>query len=420
MTRLPAFLLCISVSLLMLPFIPGSTASAVTLDGSSRSYLQTRESGGGSRLIPGYEYLDLSAGDLAGEAVSVHFGGWARYDFEQENAKSNIQYAFVSYRRKEDNTLVDLGRVLVFEGVAAAERVDGAYARTDLARNFSLSAFGGVPAETGIDLPGASIIYGARLSHQLPDLYRLGISALREEKNDDDFREEAGVDLWLRPLAAVELTGRSNYDSVSRDWMEHSYYLSIAPLDKFRFNTEAAWYRYESLFRTTTTAALQFGPGLLDPNETATILGEEVAYTATDRVSVFANVRLYSYEIAGNATSFGGRINYSQGRGNAAGLSINRVDGDDARLQYTQYRLYGSRRFGKITLAADLIDVEFDENTAGDNNAYSASLITAYDLMESLRLGADVEYLNSALLEDEVRALLKIIYTFGFKFGGGA
>ncbi len=413
------FGILVSAVLMFLLFLPAAV-SAVTIDGSSRSYLQTRESYSSNRLTPGFEYLDLAIGDAAGQDLSIHFGGWARYDFREETGKSDLQYAYVSYKRKYDNSIVNLGRVLVYEGVAEAERVDGGYARTDLMGNFSISAFGGVPAETGIDLPGNNIIYGGRLAHEMPNLYRIGISGLKEEKDNNDFRKEEGVDLWLRPIDKVELNGRSTYDSVTRGWMEHAYNLVLGPFDKFRLITDASRYDYGAFFRTATTTALQFSPGLLDPNEKARSVGEEVSFAATERLSISANYRFYRYTIAGNASSFGGRINYAVGSGTAAGVSVNRMDGDTERLKYTQFRVYGLQRIGKINIALDLIDVVFDERFAGSRNSYSASLAAAYDLTRSLRVGVDVEYLNNPLVERDLRAFAKIIYRFGVKLGGGA
>jgi hypothetical protein len=400
-------------------FAFATIGSAQTVDGRSRSYLQWRESPGGSDLLPGYEYLDLSARDIGSEAFSVHFGGWGRYDFEQENGDTDIQYAYVSYRGRYDNSVVNLGRVMVFEGVAA-ERVDGAYARTDLAGNFGLSAFGGVPVETGIDTPGNDIIFGARLSQEKAGLYRIGVSALREEKNSDDFREEEGLDLWYRPLDYLELLGKSSYDSVDTEWMEHAYSLILGPFNKLRFNTEASRYDYSAYLRTATTSALNFSAGLHDPNETASFLGEEVSYAATDTVTVFANYRYYSYNKAGNASSYGARVNYARAQQGSAGLSVHRMDGDEERLRYTQYRLYGARMIGKIDVAVDLINVAFDEDIGGEDNAYSAALIAVYNLTPSLRVGADVEYLSRPTFDDDVRVFAKIIYRFGFRTGGGA
>ena len=47
-----------------------------------------------------------------------------RYDFKQETAKTDLQYGYLSYKRRTDNTVLNFGRVMVFEGVAS-ERVDG-------------------------------------------------------------------------------------------------------------------------------------------------------------------------------------------------------------------------------------------------------------------------------------------------------
>ena len=397
---------------------PGS-ASGVTLDGSSRSYLRSGESISSADLRPGYEYLDLSIGDIGTGEYSAHFGGWGRYDFKQETGDTDIQYAYLSYKRRQDNVTINLGRTLVFEGVAA-ERIDGAYAHTDLAGNFGLSAFGGIPAETGINTAGNNILYGARLSHQSPDLYRVGISALKEEKNDATYREEEGVDLWLRPVQNVELLGRSSYDSVDDRWMEHAYNVLLGPFDRLRFNTMFSNYRYESYFRSVTNSALEFTSGLLDRNETSTMIGEEVSYAMNDNVTVHANYRHYAYKIAGNAQSFGGRVNYVHGKDTAAGFSAMRMDGDDARLRYTQYRLYAARMMGKMNIAIDLIDLVFDETASGTDNSYSATLALGYNVTRSLKIGADVEYRTSPLVDRDVLLFAKLIYRFGYKIGGGA
>lgn len=392
---------------------------AISVDGTSRSYFSSGQSISSANLRPGYEYLDLSIGDIGGQELSVHFGGWGRYDFKEQTGKTDLQYAYLSYKRKQDNSMINLGRTLVFEGVAA-ERIDGAYARTDLVRNFGISAFGGVPAETGIDSPGNNLIYGARLSHQSPDLYRIGLSALKEEKNESRFREEEGLDLWLRPVPKAELLGRSTFDSIDDRWMEHSYNLLLGPFDRLRFNTMFSNYRYESYFRSTTNTALEFASTLLDRAETSTMLGEEVSFTANDNVTVHANYRHYSYKIAGNAQSFGGRVNYVRGKENAAGLSVLRMDGDDRRLRYTQYRLYAARMIGKLNVAVDLIDLVFDENSGDTDNSYSATLAMGYDLTRSLKIGADVEYRTSPLVDRDVLFFAKLIYRFGFAIGGGA
>ena len=371
-------------------------------------------------LLPGYESFNFSVSDAGREELSAHFGGWARYDFSQETSANDVQYAFVSYQRKYDNSTVRLGRVMVFEGAAAAERVDGIYARTDIfGPALGVSAFGGVPAETGIDTAGNNLIYGVRLHHRLEGVYEIGISGLKEEKNKASFRRDAGVDLWLKPAGKVEILGKSLYDDVENEWSEHAYNLVLGPFDKIRFNTETTRYDYSAYLRTATTSALNSNSGLLDTNETVFSIGEEVSYAASDRLTVFGQFKLYSYNQSGNASSYGARIHYSASKQNAAGLAILRMDGDEDQQQYTQFRVYGARSIGKGTVAVDLIDIAFDENIGDGRHAYSAVLAGAYDLSRSFRIGADVEYLNSPVFNNEVKALAKIIYAFGSKIGGG-
>ncbi len=180
--RPPAWIRLVVVTTLLVSVSMPLAAAAVDVSGTSNTYLLSRKQADGTRLTPAYEYLDFNVQNLGDEAVSAHFGGWFRYDLSEQTSNSDVQYGYLSFRSKSDNSIVNLGRVMVFEGLAA-ERVDGLYARTDLAGNFGISAFGGSPVETQIDLPGNNLIYGARLTHQAPGVYRVGVSYLKEEKN---------------------------------------------------------------------------------------------------------------------------------------------------------------------------------------------------------------------------------------------
>ena len=209
------FLALVALLLLIAPM----PALALEVNGTSRSYLMSREQADGTKLLPGYEYLNLSVTDLGYETLSAHVGGWAGYDFKEKTGDNDLQYGYLSYKSKTANIIVNLGRIMVNEGVAA-ERVDGIYARTDLLYNFGISAFDGNPVETGnpVDATaalstGSNSIYGTRLTHQMPGLYRVGVSFLKEEKNSTDFRKEEGLDLWVHPVSKVDIAGHSNYNA---------------------------------------------------------------------------------------------------------------------------------------------------------------------------------------------------------------
>jgi len=398
-------------------------APAAQMAGTSKTYLQSRESVNGSNLMPIYEYLDLSVQNLGSESVSVHFGGWLGYDLQDDSFGNNkkkgsdLQYGYVSYRTNEHNAVVNLGRVMVFEGVAA-ERVDGIYVRTDLMKGFGISAFGGAPVETGTDLPGNSTIYGGRVSHQYDGLYTLGLSYLNEDKNSEIWRREGGIDLSIRPMNKVEITGGSKYNFQTVGWMEHSYYLMFGPFDKLRVNAEATWINYEDYFASATSSVFKMTPGgLLDPKEKVNILGPEVFYAINDKWAVSADYKEYTYDIAGSASYYGVKATFRTPKSYSAGISLHKMDGDTDRLKYDEYRIYASKKIEKIDVAVDLLDVKYKEPINDVTDAYSVVLAAGYELTQKLKLGADVEYSKNPDFDKDIRFFLKLNYRFDAELG---
>ncbi len=409
----------VSLILSLVLWMPYSSLAA-SLTGASNTYLQSRETADSQKILGAYEYLDFAVQNLGSETISFHTGGWLRYDLKGEEfdrkTNNDLQYSYLSFKNKVDNTIVNLGRVMVFEGVAA-ERLDGMYARTDLMGNFGISAFGGVPVETEIDTPGNNVIYGGHLTHQMPGLYKIGLSYLKEEKNSEDFREEEGLDLWVHPINKVDITGRSNYNALTKNWMENTYNLILGPFANLRFTTEASWINYKDYFTGATSSAFSFQPGILDPNEKVRRLGEDVVYALTDKIHIGVNYTAYDYEVSGSAKSYGGNIRYAVAAQGGAGLSLRRMDGESDRLKYKEYRIYGYKKIDKIDLAADLLDVDYDSPINGVSNAYSVSIAGQYGLTERWKVGADVEYQKNPDFDKDVRLFLKVIYHFDIGSG---
>jgi hypothetical protein len=422
--RGPAICLITAVSL-FLPMATQSVAVAASFTGNSSTYVLSRQGSDNTNYLPLYEYLNFAVQDLGKESISAHFGGWLGLDLNNnssfgngEKSGNDLQYGYVSYRAKENNAVVNLGRVMVFEGVAA-ERVDGIYARTDIKGGFGVAAFGGVPVETGDNAPGNNTIYGARISHQKAGLYTIGLSYLKEEKNSNTFREEEGIDLWLRPVNKVELMGRSSYNAETKGWMENTYYLILGPFDKLRFNTEASWINYADYFAGATSNVFHFTPGgPLDPNEKVSILGEEVSFAINKNWTASVDYKSYNYNIAGNASYYGAKVTYTMPKSYNAGLSIHKMNGDTDRLTYDEYRVYASKKIDKIDVAVDLLDVKYKESINDVTNAYSATIAAGYELKHNLKLGLDVEYSKNPDYDKDVRVFAKVIY--GFDLGGGS
>jgi len=398
-------------------------APAVEMAGTSKTYLQSRESVDGSKLMPLYEYLDFTVQDLGKESISVHFGGWLGYDLQDDSFGNNkkkgsdLQYGYVSYRAKEHNAVVNLGRVMVFEGVAA-ERVDGIFARTDLMGGLGISVFGGAPVETGTELPGNSTIYGGRVSQQNAGLYTIGLSYLNEDKNSDIWRREGGLDLWVRPVNKVEFTGSSSFNFQTTGWMEHTYYLMLGPFDKLRVNTEASWINYGDYFASATTSAFALIPGgLLDPKEKVSILGPELFYAVNTNWAVSVDYKKYGYDIAGAANYYGAKATYRLPKSYSAGASIHKMDGETARLKYDIYRIYASKKISKMDVSLDVMEVKYQEPINGVDKSYSATVAAGYEMTEKLKLGADLEYSKNPEFDKDVRIFLKLNYRFDTELG---
>jgi hypothetical protein len=420
-----------SATLLVILIIP-SIAPAASLSGDSSTYVQSRQAGNDDRILGAYEYLDFDVQKVGDETISFHSGGWLRYDFKEEEfgKKSNndLQYSYLSFKSKTDNTIVNLGRVMVFEGVAA-ERVDGIYARTDLMYGFGISAFGGAPVETNtLDTPNNDVIYGGRLSQEKTGLYRVGVSLLREERDGDAVRKEEGFDLWFQPFSTVEISGSSKYNVMAddwhklegaktSDWANHNYYVMLGPFSNVRLKIEDSSINYKNYFTASTTTVFSFQPGVLDPNEQVDILGETIFIDIATGLNLSLDYKTYAYEIAGDAKYIGGNLRYTD-TSRGAGLSLHKMDGDTARLRYSEYRVYGYKKIDKTDIALDVLDLKYAEPVNNVSNAYSVSLALGYDLSERLKVGADFEYSKNPDFDKDVRAFVKAIYKFDI--GSGA
>lgn len=411
-----AAVLVITACLLSLPGL----SPAVTLSGDSSTYLQSRQLADKTRVLGGYEYLDFMVQNLGSETISFHTGGWLRYDFEGKEygtrPNEDLQYSYLSFKSKRDNVVMNLGRVMVFEG-AAAERVDGMYARTDLKGGFGISLFGGRPVETNDNFPGNNVIYGARVSQQRMGVYQIGVSALQEEKNSTDYRKEAAVDLWVHPVAKVDITGRSSWNEITHDFMEHAYVLMLGPFSRLRLDTSFTLINYDDYFFRTTTPVFLLSPGIIEPHEKVRILGETASVSVTDKLLLTADYRNYDYTIAGKADYYGGGVKFRATDSGGAGLAYHRMKGEAKALQYNEYRVYAYAKIAKVNLTLDALDVAYDTPVNNVKDSYSVSLAARYSLTEALNVGGDVEYSHNPDFERDVRGLIKLIYHFGPKGG---
>lgn len=377
-------------------------------------------------LYPAYEYLRLSvtSAEKDGSAVSLHTGGWARADMAEKSARdryadADLQYGYLSYQGARNNLIINAGRQFVTEGVAA-QRVDGLYLRSDLAAGFAAAAYAGSPVVTEPKLKADDFVFGGRVTQSNYKYYTLGVSALKSYSAGARYREEEGLDLWLHPLRQVDLTGRSTYNSMSNGWMEHAYALSYTPIDSLRFGADISNINYRDYFYKVTTGALIFNPltNGIHPDEKVLAIGGSVSYAIERNFTIVGDYRHYDYEIAENADYFGGKLTYSLPASYAAGIAVHRMDGNSDRLNFYEYRVFASKRLGKADLTLDLIDISYDSAKSMNNvkNALTIVAGSSYEMSQSLRIGADIEYSKNPFFDNEVKGLVKLTYLFDTKF----
>lgn len=403
-------------------------AADYSFSGESNTIFRMRTTIDKKDIYPAYEYLRLNMTDNRsdGSGVSFYLGAWGRLDLADKStdkySDADLQYAYLSYRAAKNNTVVNLGRQFVSEGVAA-ERLDGLYLRNDFAAGISAAAFAGKSVITEPDYKGGNFVYGARLSQGMPKYYSVGLSALKSESDDKTrYREEEGLDIWIHPLKQVDLTGRTSYNSITGGWMEHTYTLSIIPLENLRISADISNINYKDYFFNVTTSALKLisgSIGIIDPNEKLLTAGAAVAYNPIKNLTIAGDYKNYNYDVAGSADYYGGKLTYSLPESFAAGFGAHRMEGTSDRLRYSEYRLYASKKLGHADLSADLINVSYDKSINGVRNSYAVSGSAGYEFHPKLKVGADLEYSKSPDFDNEVRGLVKFTYLFDTKRSEG-
>jgi hypothetical protein len=403
-------------------FIIALSASsfALELSGQSQTYLQSRETTDSKNHLPLYEYLNFEAAGVGHENISFHFGGWLRYDLWEETfgqkSNSDLQYAYLTIRRDKGNGELNLGRLFVREGVATI-LIDGAYVRTDLRGGFGIATFGGIPVDADFDNRSGDSVYGGRLSHSMPNLYTLGASYLKEENGNQGYREEAGIDLWLRPVDKVELNGTSSYNALTYGWAEHAYTVTLGPIKNVRLIGSVSNIHYGDYFTPSTTTAFKFDPTIIDPNERLTTVGGTIAYASKlplpyGLLTASADYKAFAYAIAGHADYYGANLAYAESKIFGLGLSLHRMAGDTDKLKYFHANAYAFRKFGRIDLTGSIITVFYDSEINNVKDAYSFILAGGYQATKKIRLGVDVEYSRNPFFDRDFRGFIKLVYNF--------
>lgn len=389
----------------------------------------------GQTAVPATEFIGADLEKLGDGNLSMHLYGWGRADLAERSggkwaSDADLAHAFMKYRLARANGEMRAGRIFVREG-AAVERIDGVSAKADLRGGLSLALFGGAPARLDRDNGGkGDFIAGGRGSCRLGGILEMGLSGLHEGGITPDpasgarsERQLVGGDVWLLPVPGFELNGHSFYNAASDGLAEHSYLATIRPGGSMILSGSYNEVRFRNLFNSTTIRSL-FNP---DDSGGQKSYGAAITWRVPGPLELTADYRrLNRFSAADNATAgnshrYGAELRaallYKQLR---SGLSYHRSDGASGLNSYHQARWYGLYDAERHVASLDAVAQIFDNTVFNRKEAFEVIASLGYRILAELALSGEIVYARNPRLDDEVRGVLRLNYSYTYASKGAS
>lgn len=411
--------------ILLLGVLPACSFAAelqIKSDTIFRLFERDTSSEDDAAVLPGYEYLQVDAGELEDYGVSFHLYGWGRADladndYYQDQTAGELLYGYLEYRQEANRFNARLGRFQVFEGVAN-DAVDGLYLSGDLGNYFDLSLYGGQPGALDSEQGrSGDSIFGGRLAHHLGTHYEIGVSYKSIDNDSDTAEEMIGVDLSAFLPANLSLFGFSSYNNEADDWAEHSYELRI-PVGDLLFKPYYQHFSYEGYFDTGAKAANPFR-WLSQTGEELTAYGIDTLWQVDEAWTLGGKAKFFNYDELDNAETYS-ILAIWQGDGlTQYGGEIGHTSANDtANNDYTLFRLYGycdamSDRFWVDFFSADLLLTYYDKDIYGEDRSLFVSLGAGKRFLDdALSITLSGDYSQDPYFDDDLRGMLTMSYAY--------
>jgi hypothetical protein len=301
----------------------------------------------------------------------------------------------------------------------ANEAVDGLRLSSELGRYFSGSLYAGQPvaldSENG---RSGDSIYGGRLAHHLGGRYNLGLSYKKIRNDGIDAEEMAGLDVSASLPYDVDVYGFSAYNLGTEDWGEHSYELRLA-LGPVWLRPFYQQFRYEDYFGTGANSANPFR-FLAELDEELRVGGADLTLPVGESWTFVGKARHYDYEVlADSSRYYAAEASWSWAGFSQIGGELGFMNGDAARNDYYQLRLYGywdqlpegcPVRF----ISGDVIYVGYDRAILGEDRSIFVSLGIGRNFLEdALELKLSGDFSSDPYFDEDLRGMVTASYRFG-------
>jgi len=399
------------------------TAAEIRLQSDTLVRGMARDTGTGKNqtVAPGYEYLQIDAGQLNEKGVSFHSYGWGRFDFAddqffEDRSEGELLYGYLQYADPATGLDLRVGRQNIVAGVGN-DAIDGLQLSSDLGPWFVVSAYGGQPVgyDASAGRTGDSI-YGGRLGVHQGQYGEVGASYKMLDNNDITVEKTLGLDLALFLPADISFYGFSSRNLESKGWAEHSYELRI-PVAAVNFRPYFGQYDYAHYFGTGVNTVNPFR-ALAISGEKLRVVGLDTTVKVSDAVDLGVKLKGNDYDQMNASRYASGFAAWHAADLTTVGVEIGYMKGDLDRQKYLLTRVFGylDGVAGPGFISGDLVWARYDQPIYGRDNSLFVSLGTGRTFLEkALELKLSGDYSRDPYFNSDVRGLLAVTYRYDHK-----
>ena len=391
-----------------------TSAQGATLTGSSTTMpMFFQETVGGEKVdfAPVYEYLRLSLSDLGVQGVSLHLSGWAKaelHDYLPGDTKNgDLNYGYLDWQIGNRVLNVRAGRQFSYMGVASRQ-TDGVMVRFEK-YNLGVGIISGSPvtnpgeSSAGDFLTGGQIYYTLNLRNNLGG--ELALSYLSQQNGKQPDQSLAGLNLGLRPMSRVDISGHVYYDFLLKEIYDVAVIPVYQPWRPLRVSLRY-YQTIPSALISKTSIFSVFANGKVQK------VGGGVDYDILRNLNFQADYLYLSYDDY-FAREYSGSLAYRYGKKNRNEVSLGVNRGDESKNGYIEPRLYLRQEiWKKLSLDLDLIYLYYDERIKGQDYSLSLGGDLSYTLNKNIKLVGAFDFTNSPISEEAYRGALKLVYDF--------
>jgi hypothetical protein len=274
---------------------------------------------------------------FAFDSVAVDVGAVSNIPFNRSTSADHWGCSVEPQLQMEGLKSNDSGRLLRFMvadhpvslGLTHG-RVAGLEMVTKTDRQWSITAFGGVPT-TPVTTKGVvdNLVYGGRIdAHPMPGS-EIGVSA--RIRNGEADKDEADTDFSFNFGTYLTVSGLTQYKA--SEWRRHRYSFRL------RYKSFQLTPVYEYLYARDDTVRFTSKSqlfGFLASDDPVRISGTDLDWKGFDNLSIGLRTRLYDYPLQDeSALYYAGRVSLKAATGGHLDLEIGRMQGHLDETRYT-------------------------------------------------------------------------------------